>query len=347
MDKPTVGPRAGRDYPTDLAQLRTWFPTDGDCLDYLDFLRWPEGFVCPRCQAEDAIDEAVGHYRCRGCWARVSVTSGTIFERTRTPLTVWFEAIWLLTADKTGISAAHLHRVLPIASYQTAWTMLAKLRSVMSTAQSQPLSGRVEIDETFFGGPRPGKAGRGALGKTLVAGAIEITGHRWGRARLAVIPDASADSLQAFVQANVAAGSTVVTDGWTAYPPALTVYQHEKLNVSASGTPAHESLPAVHRLFALVKRSIDGTYHGSTSAEHLSEFLDEFIFRFNRRHSRHRGMVFMRLIERAVTGGPVTYRDLVRNPRPKAIHPPGVTGPRSQPGSLQAGPSARPWRDES
>ena len=159
MNEPTLVPAddrvAGRDYPADLVQLRAWFPSDAACLDYLDWLRWPEGFHCPHCGSDDAGQDPVGRYRCRGCWKQVSVTSGTIFEKTRTPLTVWFEAAWLMTAGKTGISAAHLHRVLPISSYQTAWTMLAKFRSVMTTTASEPLSGLVEIDETFIVGPSP------------------------------------------------------------------------------------------------------------------------------------------------------------------------------------------------
>lgn len=344
MDKPTAGPVPGRDYPADLAELRAWFSTDSACTDYLDWLRWPEGFCCPRCGSRAAGREQSGRYRCRGCRKQVSVTSGTIFDKTRTPLTVWFEAVWLVTASKSGVSASHLHRVLPISSYQTAWTMLGRLRQVMSTAESAPLTGRVEIDETFIGGPRPGVAGRGAIGKTLVAGAIELTEHRWGRARLAVIPDASAESLKSFVEKTVEPGSTVITDGWTAYPPALSGYTHEPFNVSASGRPAHESLPAVHRLFALAKRTLEGTYQGAGAVEHLPEYLDEFIFRFNRRHSRHRGLVFMRLLQRAVGGDPVTYRDLVRVPHAKAVRPPGVTGRRSQPGSLEVEPQTRPWR---
>lgn len=348
MNEPTLVPAddrvAGRDYPADLVQLRAWFPSDAACLDYLDWLRWPEGFHCPHCGSDDAGQDPVGRYRCRGCWKQVSVTSGTIFEKTRTPLTVWFEAAWLMTAGKTGISAAHLHRVLPISSYQTAWTMLAKFRSVMTTTASEPLSGLVEIDETFVGGPRPGAPGRGALGKSLVAGAIEITGSGWGRARLEVIPDASAASLRGFVRANVRQGSTIATDGWTAYPAALSGYVHEPVNVSASGKPAHVSLPAVHRLFAQVKRMIEGTYQGSGSIEHLPEYLDEFVFRFNRRHSRNRGMVFMRLIEKAVAGKPVTYRKLARASRPKAIHPTGITGARSQPGTLDVQSVTTPWR---
>ncbi|WP_190264161.1 MULTISPECIES: IS1595 family transposase [Glutamicibacter] len=338
-------PIAGRDYPVDLAQLRAWFPTDEACLDYLDWLRWPEGFMCPHCGAVKVGREASGRYRCHGCRKQVSVTSGTIFHKTRIPLTVWFEAVWLVTSGKTGVSSTLLHRVLPISTYQTAWTMLAKLRSVMGTAESEPLSGRVEIDETFIGGHRTGVGGRGSAGKTLVAGAIEVTDHGWGRARLAVIPDASAASLGAFARTNVAAGATIATDGWRSYPSALKGYVHEPFNVSTSGRPAHESLPAVHRLFAQVKRMLDGTYQGGGSSDHLQEYLDEFVFRFNRRHSRHRGLVFMRLLQRAVDGQPVTFRSLVRTPVPKAVRPTGVTGPRSQPGTLDVEPEDHPWRN--
>ena len=213
----------------------------------------------------------------------------------------------------------------------------------MGAAESEPLSGRVEIDETFIGGHRTGVGGRGSAGKTLAAGVIEVRSRGWGRARLAVIPEASAASLGAFVRANVEAGSIVAADGWQSYPRALTGYTHEPFNVSASGRPAHESLPAVHRLFAQVKRLLDGTYQGGGSIEHLSEYLDEFVFRFNRRHSRNRGLVFMRLLQRVVNADPVTYRDLVRVPAPKAVHPAGVTGPRSQPGTLDVDPEDRPW----
>lgn len=146
----TAGPVAGRDDPADTAQLRAWFPSDGACLDYLDWLRWPDGFDCPHCGSDAAGREAMGRYRCHGCRKQISVTSGTIFHRTRTPLTVWFEVAWLITANKSAVSASHLHRVLPVSSYQTAWTMLGKLRQVMTTAQSEPLTGRVEVDETFL-----------------------------------------------------------------------------------------------------------------------------------------------------------------------------------------------------
>lgn len=168
-------PVAGWHYPGRVADLRAWFSTDEACLAYLDWLRWPDGFECPHCGARSAGNGGVGVYRCHGCRRRVSVTSGTIFDKTRVPLTTWFEAIWLFTSSKAGVSAANLHRVLPISSYQTAWTMLGKLRAVLSTTDREPLTGRVEVDETLIGGVKSGKPGRGAAGKTLVAGAIEIT----------------------------------------------------------------------------------------------------------------------------------------------------------------------------
>jgi len=313
----------------DVAQLRSWFPSDQACLGYLDWLRWPDGFICPHCQSDSAGWEAAGRYRRRGCGRQISVTWGTLFHRTRTPLSVWFEVAWLMTAAKSGVSASYIHQVLPVSSYQTAWTMLAKFRQVMSTTHSSPLSGRVEVDEaSFFGGRKSGSFGRGALGKVMVAGAVEITdhhGHRgWGRARLATIPDATARSLGRFVRGNIADGATVVTDAWRTYPSALKGpenYVHERINVTASGRPAHESLLAVHRLFLLVKRMIEGTYQGSGSAGHLQEYLDEFVFRFNRRHAAHRGLVFMRLLQRAVAAPPTVYRDLVRESRAKVTWP--------------------------
>lgn len=339
-------PVAGWHYPGRVGDLRAWFSTDEACRAYLDWLRWPDGFRCPHCEASSAGDSGEGVYRCHGCRRRVSVTSGTIFHKTRVPLTTWFEAIWLFTSSKAGVSAATLHRVLPINSYQTAWTMLGKLRAVLSQSGLDQLSGRVEVDETFIGGVRPGRPGRGASGKTLVAGAVEITEHGWGRARMAVIPDASAASLRTFITANIAAGSTIVSDAWQGYPSAMDGYHHQRLSISASGAPAHESLPAIHRVFALVKRLLEGTYQGGGSHEHLQEYLDEYVFRFNRRHTRNRGLLFMRLLQRALTSPPVTYRSLVRLSRPKAITPTGVqANTRRRPGTLDVDTVPAPWLD--
>jgi len=150
------GPVAGVDYPSRLAQLRSWFGTDADCQDYLDWLRWSDGFTCPRCGGDDGPRAANGLRRCRRCRKWVSVTAGTIFQDTKTPLTVWFEAAWLMSVPKNGVSAMMLSRVLPIGSYQTAWVMLAKLRQTMSGAEKARLSGTVEVNEWYHGGVAAG-----------------------------------------------------------------------------------------------------------------------------------------------------------------------------------------------
>lgn len=209
------------------------------------------------------------------------------------------------------------------------------------------LTERVEVDETFLGGEHPGATGRGAAwGKTLVVVAVELREPRgYGRARMRVIDDASARSLGEFLGRTVEPGSTVVTDGWSAYPKACRGgFVHEPHPVSGSGLQANELLPAVHRVASLCKRWLLGTHQGAVLPEHTQTYLEEFCFRFNRRHSRARGLLFYRLLQYAAGASPLTYRQLVANPAPKAIKPAGLKGPRSQPGSLAQPPQDRPWR---
>ena len=316
-----VKPMEGVHYPGGTAQLRAWFPDDAACLDYLDWLRWPGGFVCPHCASTRAWPLSDGRYSCGGCKRRVSVTAGTIFHGTRTPLTVWFEAAWLMMTSKAGTSALNLQRVLGLGSYQTAWAMLHRYRTVMIVPGRDKLSGEVEVDETFIGGVRHGKRGRGAEGKVLVAGAIERAeeGRRgFGRARLSIIPNAKTPALREFITTSIADGATVITDGLSSYPGALTAdgYEHEPFPVKGSGKRADELLPGVHRLFSLTKRWLEGTHHGRVEADHLQAYLDEFTFRFNRRTARQRGLLFLRLLERTVAHTPVRYADLVAKGTP-------------------------------
>jgi transposase-like protein len=272
----------------------------------------------------------------------VSVTAGTVFQGTRTPLTVWFEGAWLMTVPKNGVSALTLSRVLPVGSYQTAWAMLGKLRAAMSSLDKDRLSGTVEVDEWFHGGVA--KGGTALTGKDLVMAAVERRPGGFGRARLGVVANRSAWALRKFVRANVEPGSRVVTDGLSAYPAALAGYAHEALNESAPGAPeAHVLLPGVHRVFSLCERWLLGTHQGGVWPGHLQEYLDEFVFRFNRRNSRHRGMVFYRLLQHAASASPVTYRDLVRVGAAKPVKP-SPPASRGRPGSLEAVPSHRPWR---
>ena len=318
-------------------------------MDYLEWLRWPDGWACPACSAAHGWPLASGRRECAACGRQSSVTAGTIFHRTRTPLTVWFAAAWQLMTQKHGISALGLQRVLGLGSYQTAWAMLHRYRSAMIRPGRERLIGEVEIDETYVGGQEPGARGRQTTTKAIVAIAVEVREPRgFGRIRLQRVPDVSAASLVPFVCDVVEPDTTVLTDGWAAYNPLPEHgYHHERTVLSSTGDPAHVSLPAVHRVAALLKRWLLGTHQGAPRPEHLDAYLNEFTFRFNRRASRRRGLLFYRLLQQAVQADPITYRQLVANPRPRDSSRTSPIGPRSTPASLtrpQTPP--RPWQDQ-
>lgn len=343
---PSSALRGGRNYPRSYAELLAWFPDDDACRDYLDWLRWPDDFVCPRCDEEAGHRLATREWWCGACDYRTTVTAGTIFHRTRTPLTVWFASAWFMTSTKTGVSAKSLHRLLGFGSYQTAWTMLHRYRSAMVRPGRDRLGGTVEVDETFIGGVKPGKRGRGAAGKTMVAVAVEQAAHGFGRCRLEVIPRVTAPILGSFLQRNIDFRSVLLTDGHKSYPPAIgNFYVHKPFVVAGSGVHAHVPLPGVHRVASLVKRWLLGTHQGAVEGDHLQAYLDEFTFRFNRRHSRARGLLFRRLLEQAVETPPRTYTSFVVHPTPKMTKPVPPTLPkRSRPPSLALDVPDRPWR---
>jgi len=304
------------DLPQDFLEFNARFGTDEQCREYLFRARWPDGFRCDGCGHDHAYTLRTRLvYECVACRKQHSLLAGTIFEQTKTALARWFLAIYLVTSSKGGIAAAELQRQLGFGSYQTAWSWLHKLRKAMVRPDREPLAGRVEADETYVGGPRPGKRGRGAAGKTLVAGAVEAGqagGRRLGRLRLAVVPDASAASLEGFLGAAVATPAAVATDGWAGYAglPAEG-YAHEPIDPGASGGGAALRLPGIHLVFGLAKRWLLGTHHGAVSPKHLPAYLDEYVFRFNRRTARSIGHGFARLVEQAVRTKPVTYRAIV------------------------------------
>lgn len=325
--------------------MLAWFPDGAECLDYLEWLRWRDGFVCPHCNSQQGWKTRRGDWSCGGCKRRISVTSGTIFNRTRTPLTAWFAAAWYMTNQKTaGVSGKGLQRVLELGSYQTAWTMLHKFRSAMVRPGRELLYGDVEVDETLVGGTKPGRPGRGALGKTLVAVAVEVTPPRgFGRARLQVIPDAKKATLTKFVTDAVQPGSVILTDGWGGYRGLSTArYTHKPFTVAGSGVHAHVPLPAVHRVASLFKRSLLNAYQQYPKL-HLQAYCDEWVFRFNRRTSRARGMLFFRLMELAVDADPLPYGDLVKSSRPRSTPPMPPTGGGS-PTPAAVNSDRRPWR---
>ena len=329
--------------------MQAWFRTDADCLDYLEWLRWPAGFVCPECGHAKAWALGDGRYECRECHERTSPTAGTIFDKTRTPLTVWFMACWLFASQKDGISALSLKRVLEIGSYQTAWAMLHRLRSVLVRPGRERLAGRVEVDETYIGGEEAGLAGGRARGKKVLTGiAVEVREPKGiGRCRIAPLADASADSLHAFVTDHVEPGAVVITDGWAGYMGLERHgYIHDRRSQRAAralGEDRDELLPAVHRVASLAKRWLLGTHQGSVDDAHLPSYLNEFTFRFNRRTSRSRGLVFYRLLELAAAHDPVRYRELIVNPQPGRRRPPPPRT-RGRPPSLERPRARRPWR---
>jgi len=342
-------PRVGTHYPRSVGEFQAWFRSDADCLDYLEWLRWPSGFVCPGCRQSAGWRLGDRRFMCSGCGDRTSVTAGTIFDRTRTPLTVWFNVCWLFATGKDGISALSLRRTLEIGSYQTAWAMLHRLRSVLVRPGRERLVGTVEVDETYIGGLEEGLPGGRARGKKVLTGiAVEIREPKgYGRCRMMPLGDASAASLHPFVTGHVEPGATVITDAWQGYHGLEKLgYVHDRRSQRAArarGEDPGELLPAVHRVASLVKRWLLGTHRGSVDEAHLPSYLNEFVFRFNRRRSRSRGMVFYRVLELAVAHDPVRYTDLIvrRRPRKKPPKPPPARG---HPPSRDRPPADRPWR---
>ena len=320
-------------FPRDDAEFYAWFQEEAACRSFLARVRWPDGFECPGCGRRGGWLMASGHYRCEACRARTSVTAGTIFAGTRTPLSVWFQAAWKLASSKGGVSAFELHRTLGI-SVQTAWTMLHKYRRAMVRPNRELLSGRVQVDETYVGGPLKGRRGRGAIAnKAIVAIAVEVRGAACGRVRMRRLPRVAADTLVGFVTDTVASGwvddrdgdpetllpTVVETDALGVYRPlAAHGYAHVVINQTESPDPAHVTMPHVHRVASLLKRWLLGTHQGGVQEQHLDAYLDEFVFRFNRRSSRDRGKLFYRLIELAAQHEQTTYRQLIggRNPQP-------------------------------
>lgn len=305
-------------YPGTWSDFLAWFCDDAACAAYLGRLRWPEGIVCSSCGGRRGWRTGWGRWWiCAGCSGKTSVTAGTIFDRTRTPLTEWFAAAWFVTSQKQGLSALGLQRALGFGSYQTAWMMLHRFRVAMVRPDRERLTGRVEVDETYVGGNEEGVTGRETETKSTVAIAVETHEPKGlGRIRLQRVPDVSGASLIPFVTASVEPGSTVRTDGWQAY---WTLpdhgYTHDRIVMRKGADPAHMVMPAAHRVASLLKRWLLGTHQGRVSPQHLDAYLNEFTFRFNRRTSRRRGLLFYRLLQQAVLTPPTTYKDTIRPDR--------------------------------
>jgi transposase-like protein len=305
---------AVEDYPRTLLELERRFETDQACRDYLFSLRWPDGFICPRCGARKAWATDRGLWSCGRCHRQTSVMAGTIFQDTHLPLSVWFQAIWQVTSQKTGASALGVQRVLGLGSYKTAWTILHKLRRAVVRPGRDRLSGTVEVDETYIGARETGLIGRLTVEKSLVLVAAQEDGRRIGRIRMARVPNLLKETLHGFIAQVVEPGSVVRTDGLPAYR-GMGGYQHDPVVIRRTTETASELLPRVPRVVSLLKRWLLGTLHGSFGPDYLDYYLDEFTFRFNRRSSASRGKLFYRLIQQAVQVPPVPYHKIIAPPQ--------------------------------
>ena len=305
-------PEPGVDYPSTYQSLLAWFPDDAACLDYLAGLRWPLGFICPKCAATEFWRTERSLWMCQGCGRRTSVTAGTIFHRTRTPLSTWFAAIWFVTSQKNGMSAQGLQRVLGFKSYETAWAWMHKLRRAMVRPDRDRLSGIVEVDETFVGGVSVGRLGASS-DKIPVMVAVEKVagGRKLGRIRLEIAEGPGTLELVDFAQRMVLPGSTIRTDGAIMMRRLGNLgYTHEYAT-GYNATDKAEVLPGVHLTASLLKRWLTGTLHFAVAEHQLPYYLDEFTFRFNRRDSRSRGLLFYRLMQQAANTGPQPLHTLL------------------------------------
>ena len=323
MGTPETTPIGGKDYPLTWVQFLDWFHSEQACRDYLEKLRWPDGLICPKCGVLGQVSRnSRSRLICPSCRHQSTATAGTIFDKTRTELRVWFAAIWTITSQKHGISALGLQRVLGLGSYETAWTMLHRLRRAMVRPDRDLLRGEVEVDETHLAlkdriAPLVAAGRKSKTTKALVVIAVEILQPKgFGRIRIRQIENGDHEHLMPFVRESIRPGAVIHSDGSPAYRKLDDIgYRHRRTVHLGSDTPAHESMPGVHRVAALLQRWMMGTHHGAVQPGQLDYYLDEFVFRFNRRTSRSRGLLFYRLLQQAILTKPVIYETIITAPR--------------------------------
>lgn len=298
-----------------LFEFQARFPDDDACERFLIDLRWPSGFRCPRCQHSGGLRLAgrwVWQCRTPGCQRQTSATAGTILHRTQIPLRVWFWAAYLVTVQKPGISALQLQRQLGLRRVETAWILLHRLRRAMVSSQRTKLSGTVEIDETWIGAKQEGLRGSRQLkGRkaALVLVAVEQRGKGTGRARMALIPDFKATTIAAFVTANIEPGSTIVSDGLTSFRVVSRLGYTHRRGVQGRVTRGSVKVtPLADRAMGNLKQWLLGTHHG-VRRSHLQSYLDEFVFRHNRRGNS--AAAFATLLTNGIAAAPHSWRTIV------------------------------------
>lgn len=305
------------DYPKNQIEFEKQFASDRQCKEYVSELRFPSGFLCARCGSTSHWKQSRDRLTCSDCLAETTPLSGTLFHKSHIPLTVWFRACWWITNQKQGVSALGLQRALGLGSYRSAWMMMQKLRAAMVRPGRDRLAGELEVDEIYIGGPEvEGKSYRST--KHLILIAVEKRGSSIGRIRMKLIPSTCGWVLLEGVQDLIEPGSHVQTDGWPGYREiAKHGYKHQAIQMPTTRKEkrAADTLPRVHRVASLFKRWMLGTYQGRVDPKHLPAYLDEFVFRFNRRTSGSRGLLFHRLMENAVQLKAPTYQTIISTPK--------------------------------
>lgn len=289
-------------YPSSAMALLDMFPTERACLAYLEKIRWPDGYRCSVCQSQIFWRTARGLFHCKNCAYVGSVTAGTLFEGTQKPLRQWFLAMWYIVGQKNGVSALGLQKALDLGSYHTAWEWLHKLRRAMVRPDRDTLSGMIEVDEMWVGGVRSNANKRDD--KSLVFIATQVVPTGIGRIRMSMISNTTGSILMQAVQDTVLPGSTVRSDGAFGYNDLANLGYHH-LPCIHKHAPNADATPFAHKVISLFKRWWLGTHQGAIAPTHLPYYLDEFTFRFNRRTSRSRGLLFYRLLQGAITIGPI------------------------------------------
>jgi transposase-like protein/predicted RNA-binding Zn-ribbon protein involved in translation (DUF1610 family) len=284
------------------------FPDEESCREHLFNIKWSDGFECPKCGHDEYYKiESRNLYQCTNCGHQASVTAGTIFHKTRTPLRIWFWIIFLVSKDKRGVSALSLSKEFPI-SYPTAWSMLHKIRKAMGDRDGQyQLSDIIEIDEGYFGGAsKDKKRGRGTeKSKVLVSVSVDNKGNPQF-AKMKVIENLQKETIHSDIKNNIEEGSTVVTDGYRSYS-GLEEAQLNHERTVIGDLDVTEVLQSVHTLISNVKSFIIGTYHG-LKKKHLQSYLDEYLYRFNRRFWQQQ--MFDRLLTACLNTNTITYKEL-------------------------------------
>lgn len=300
------------EYAKNQMEFEKSFATDEQCIAYLLKLRLENIFECPSCHHKEYWINNRNQMVCKLCNRQTSITAGTMFHGTKTSITLIFRALWFIVAQKNGVSAVSVQKILGIKRYETVWTWLHKFRRLMVMPERTKLSGTVEIDETLVGGKKSGKRGRGAEGKILVIIAIELVDKKMGRVRMTTIESADRHRINQFIKDNVELGSTIITDGWKGYTDIKKMkYNHEIQNKKII-LDKEEITPNVHKIASLLKRWLLGTHQNYVSQDYLEYYLDEFTFRYNRRNSKSRGLLFYTLLKQAMSHQPLSKKNLFK-----------------------------------